>query len=572
MWSTIGLMLLLFVGAVLAARDSPAGRLLRTAGGAVVGTAAGLGVTVGIVVARTHFDNRYLESTRDLLDWQLVPVPMGTILGAAAGWAGPVLLAGMALGAVGGAAFGALAGAAVGAALAPEPMYRWAGGTMGGALGIVLGVVIGLWLARRRSRVRRVRVAAPAALLAMAVGSLPGCSRELPELPDVPPAPQAAAGEDVESVVYLLGDPGRARYLHYPILPRLARDVEEWSARLERDSSVVVLVLGDMVYPDGMHPPGTEGFRIDSARVADQIDVIRGPMAQRSDAFMYFMAGNHDWGLMEERPGARRLRNLGAFLDRVRSRGPLVDLVPRAGTGMPYVVDVGERLRLVLLDTAWWLFDAEPRGKPRMVRGVDAALATAGDRAVVLAAHHPYESAGPHGGFRPVWTTLGIRQLLARSGAILQDLDSRPYRELIRALEEVFAARGRPLLFAGGHEHSLQLIRHGSAGAPRYSAVSGSASKLTDVGYVDGMLFGRSAPGYMRLLVRENGAVDFFVEAAPERFLACPENEPREADWERCMDEGLEAYRTVFSTRIREPVRVRQPGTALHHPNRMEEP
>lgn len=540
---------------------------VRAVAGAVVGTAAGLGVALGIVVARAHFDNHYLESTRDLLHWQLVPVPLGTLLGAAAGWVGPALLAGTALGLLGGVALGALAGAVVGAATSPEPMDRWAGGVMGAALGIVLGVVVGLRLARRRSRERAGRSGALSlALLAAGAGALAGCAEEIPELPEVPPAP--AAGESVEGVVYLLGDPGKARYHDYPILPRLARDVEEWSARVGRDSSVVVLVLGDAVYPDGMHPPGTEGFRIDSARVASQIDVVRGAAAQRNDALMYFVAGNHDWGLMEEREGARRLRNLGAFLDRVRARGPLVELAPDAGTGVPRVVDVGTHLRLVLLDTAWWLFDAEPRGKPRMIRGIGAALATAGDRAVVLAAHHPYESAGPHGGFRPVWTTLGIRRLLAKSGVILQDLDSRPYRDLVRALEEVFAARGRPLLFAGGHEHSLQLIRHDSAGAPRYSAVSGSASKLTGVGYVDGMLFARSAPGYVRLLVRENGAVDFFVEAAPERFLACPDDQLPEAERERCMREGLEAYRTVFSTRIREP----RPAAAPDNPDRTEEP
>jgi hypothetical protein len=224
---------------------------------------------------------------------------------------------------------------------------------------------------------------------------------------------------------------------------------------------------------------------------------------------------------------------------------------------MPYVLDVGEHVRLVLLDTAWWLFDGDPESKPRVNAAFARALATADDLAVIAAAHHPFETAGPHGGLRPFWQTLGIRDVLARSGALLQVLESRPYLDLLRALEEVFAQEGRPLLFAGGHEHSLQLIRHDSAGTPRYSAVSGSGSKLTDVGWVDGMLFRAAAPGYMRLLVRKNGAVDLFVESTPERFLACPQEEGAEAERERCMREGTEAYKMVFSTRIRDPLHRR---------------
>jgi hypothetical protein len=219
---------------------------------------------------------------------------------------------------------------------------------------------------------------------------------------------------------------------------------------------------------------------------------------------------------------------------------------------MPAAVDAG-RIRLLLLDTAWWLFDAEPHRKQDMLEALAGALDQAGDRPVVIAAHHPLASAGPHGALTPVLRDLGIRYLLSRSGTILQDLESRPYRDLLRGLDDVFARGPRPLLFAGGHEHSLQVIRHDSDNAPHFSVVSGSASKVTDVGWTPGLLFREAAPGYMRVVLRRSGAVALFAVAAPARFVVCPDSPALGAEWERCMRDGVAAYRTIFSMRLRSP-------------------
>ncbi len=533
-------------------------RLARTLAGAVLGTALGLAVSLGVVVYEARVDNRFLESTDDIMSLRAVPIPAGFLAGAIGGWGGPVLLAAGGAGGVAGGVLGALAGAAVGDMATDARSGPWAGGVMGSAVGVLLGMAAGLIWARARRRrdpPGAPRAAASAALLLAASAAwLTGCGGEAPALPEVPAAPPVG-GEDVASVLFLFGDPGKARYLKYPILPKLAREVDTWSARLDRDSSVVVVALGDIIYPDGMRDPdpASPAFEIDSLRVESHIDVVRGAGARSHGARLYFLAGNHDWGLAEDRVGTTHLKNLGRFIDRARARDDVnVDLVPEAGTGMPYVVDL-EHVRLVLLDTAWWIFDAEPNRKEAMLERVAEALATAGEREVIIAAHHPYASAGPHGGETTVWKDLGIRFLMARSGAMLQSLDSRVYGELHAGLQDVFARVERPLAFIGGHEHSLQVIRGDSATAPRYSMVSGSASKLTPVGWLPGMLYRRSAPGYMRVVVRKSGAVDLYVEAAPEQFLVCPDDPDAAMDWERCMEEGVASYETVFSMRLSEP-------------------
>lgn len=380
---------------------------------------------------------------------------------------------------------------------------------------------------------------------------LGACNLAPPRLP----APQQIAAPDpsqVERVLFLVGDPGEARRDHYPIVPRLQQDIEWWAERLPRDSAVTVLFLGDIVYPLGLHAPGTPEYPADSAVVMDQVRLVAGRFARQRRAQGYFMAGNHDWGLKTEREGYERLKNLDAFLAAARSQtNAQVRLVPEAGTGGPYVVDIGEHIRLLILDSAWWIIGgwrSSDNAHRVMLERVQAAMKTAGNRQVIFAAHHPFQSAGPHGGEFSFWETIGLRYILARSGAVLQDLSSYPYRELKAGLRSIFNQTGPPLLFVGGHEHSLQIIEGRWPNDPKFSIVSGSASKVSGIGREKNMRFGRAAPGYMRLLVHRDGRMSIFVESAPAQFKSCPTEDPQRQE---CMAAGVAAFQTVHSQHIR---------------------
>jgi hypothetical protein len=307
---------------------------------------------------------------------------------------------------------------------------------------------------------------------------------------------------------------------------------------------VVVLYLGDNVYPHGLGEPGSLTWAEDSAKVASQVSLVAGPRALEKGARGIFLAGNHDWGERKDQEGAVKLFHLGALLDGLRATGPAVALVPPPGTGGPVVVDVGTRLRLVLLDTAWWLLEDESDPRIPVVEGVSEAMATAGGREVVIAAHHPFDSGGPHGGLAVLGKTLGVRALLSLSGALLQDLRSRPYAALRQALLEIFQEHGPPALFAGGHEHSIQLVAGDGRTVPRRNLVSGAGSKLTAVGPLPGLLFARSEPGFARLLVLRDGTLHLSIETAPAEYLECPQAEEVRA---RCMADGVAAYRVVWS-------------------------
>ena len=385
---------------------------------------------------------------------------------------------------------------------------------------------------------RRAGVVGAALLLA-------ACGREPHMEPGAPIPRPAEAG--VEHVVFIVGDPGKAIPETHPILTNLRDEVEHWSAALGRDSAVVVVVVGDIIYPNGMHArDDREDFPHDSVMVTGQLGVISGPAARAHHTPMYFLAGNHDWGKEQHEEGVSTLQNLDDFLAAQRPLGLNTRLLPAAGEPGPAVVDLGPWLRFIFLDTAWWLLQSRGTEGARMISGIEGAMRTAGDRHVVILGHHPYISGGPHGGALPLVEGLGIGFLLKRSGAILQDLNSPPYRRLRAEMGRLFRDVRQPLLWAAGHEHSLQLIEADRTDEPRWSMVSGSASKITHVETTPGMRYRMSAPGYFILIARTDGSVETVAVAAPVEEADCTEAPDRAA----CMAAGVDAFQPRFQQRL----------------------
>jgi hypothetical protein len=521
--------------------------------GLIGGAVGGLILTLGLVVARARVQGAYFHDADELLSWVGAPLVVGPILGA---WIGVAHPPGRSI--LPAAAIGLTIGVALGGALGTigdDPSTKWAGVAMGGAAGLLLGV----WTAllrhfRRRRRAleegwelgpRRPVFAALVITIAflgpLAVLGLGAAAPDPPSAERVEPEPDSVR---VESVIFVLGDGGNARQHLSPILPRVRAEVERWSERIGRDSAVVVLFLGDNVYPRGLSEPGSLTWVEDSAHVADQASIVAGAAARERGARAIFLAGNHDWGERVDFEGAVRLGNLDRLLTALSAGGAAVQLLPTAGTGGPAVVDVGAHLRLLLLDTAWWLLQGEESAHDAVLQGVATALASAEGREVMVAAHHPFMSGGPHGGMAELGETLGVRTLLSLSGALLQDLSSRPYLDLRNGLITLFAEHGPPALFAGGHEHSMQVLEGDGEISPRRTLVSGAASKLTEVGTYPGMLFARSEPGYARVLVLDDGTLYLSVETTSADYLVCPEDD---ADRVPCMAAGVEGFRTVWS-------------------------
>ena len=323
------------------------------------------------------------------------------------------------------------------------------------------------------------------------------------------PAPQP--GEVVQSL-FLIGDAGHPAKGGEPVLIALKEEVRR------AGTSTSVVFLGDNVYPAGLPGGDDPEFAELARRLDDQMDAVQGLASQ-----VVFIPGNHDWA----RGAADGWERLRRQEQRVTERGgPGASFVPKGGCPGPEVVDVGERLRLVALDTQWWLHPhARPQGagsgcaaasEPEVVAALRGALETTGGRDVVVVAHHPLQSGGPHGGVFGLrehlfpltewkdWLYLplpivGSAYPIARSSGIAtQDLTSGGYKAMRESL--IGALHGhRPLAWASGHEHTLQVIESPERWGRTLVSGAGIYGHVTHARVMKGTLYAAARSGFMRL-------------------------------------------------------------------------
>ena len=309
---------------------------------------------------------------------------------------------------------------------------------------------------------------------------------------------------DQDAVLFLIGDAGAKGFDDNPVLQHLKAAVTELD---ERGVPTTVLFLGDNVYDEGLRKDDPEDLRLLGA----QVEVVAGTSAKG-----IFVPGNHDWANTAKEEGLERLLNqeeaLGGF-------SADVSLRPRSGCPGPErenLVDSSGRIlaTLVLLDTSWWMLEpptdpgCRPSVKGDVVQAVERVLSEAPNVPVIVAAHHPLKSGGPHGGNSGFFRWLGYKL-----GLLGGDLNAPAYRTLIDSLSAVFGRASQPIIYAAGHEHSLQVMDEAVVGASVLHLVSGSGSKVTAAKAVEGSRFVAGLPGYMRLDFRSGGRIQLGVVA-----------------------------------------------------------
>jgi hypothetical protein len=329
--------------------------------------------------------------------------------------------------------------------------------------------------------------------------ALASCRHQV-SLEELPP-------EEIETTLFLIGDAGEPDPRQ--VGPPLDSLTAQAAAAPERS---IIVFLGDNVYPAGIPAEGAAEYADARRRLEAQVRAVP-PGAQG-----VFLPGNHDWsnsgpfGLYSVRLQEQFISSLGG------RRG--VRQLPQNGCPGPVSMDLG-RLRLVSLDTQWWLHsyivrDSVSRCPTNTVAEVTSALREQvrppGDaRIVVVAAHHPLLTGGEHGSY------CGVTGPFRRFGGRSQDIMSSANRTMRDSLRAAFQGKP-PIAFAAGHDHSLQVLRGGEevdyllvsgAGAP--SKVS-CAVRMRESYYVSA----RSA-GFMRLDIMKGKGVLLRVFRYPGR-------------------------------------------------------
>ncbi len=390
-------------------------------------------------------------------------------------------------------------------------------------------------------------------LIVSALIALSGCSS-----PVVTPRGAPVAAVDCQGAAavthstFLIGDAGApklppegSRELVDPVLRSLHGDVARSVEKLGVEG-VNVIYLGDNVYWDGLPLEGQGGRRHGER-------VLEAQLAASEPARAVVLLGNHDWHI-EGPEGWDRALAQRRFLERF---APRVVMHPPGGCAGPERLDVGRHLRFVFIDPIGFghLVDHPEEHQQmcpkRTVLEAYFDLAAEFDhpdgRHVVMALHHPLITAGPHGGhyswkqhlfpLTDFWSwawlplpVIGSAYPLSRQlGVTGTDTTHSQYGRMISAIYR--ASRPQvPVVFVGGHEHSLQVHRD-VVGTYYLVSGAGSTGKVDRVEKMDTLMMAEARPGYMRLDAHADGALGLTV-------LALDGSDQREAVFRHCLAHG----------------------------------
>lgn len=346
-----------------------------------------------------------------------------------------------------------------------------------------------------------------------------GCSHTKPYYhPDIPDSAKHESQTEgmLRYRLLLLGDGGEPE----PDEPVL-KTLNEWAKKDPASTSVVF--LGDNMYPEGM----TERKKHEaSARLMPQFAVVKS-----TGTHGLFIPGNHDWA-EGKAEGLRAILAQEAFINKTLAGES--NFLPSGGSPGPVALELPKTdpvVRLIVLDTQWWLHQHEkPKKAPEQVIEELVALLDT-ELPVIVVGHHPLETYGSHGGFydwkahlfpvrfmkKWLWIPIPIvgsmypyaRWHLLRSD---QDLNGTHNKNMVAQLNGAFAKRKMPpqgpplLIYAAGHEHSLQVLK---GEVTDYLLVSGAAArrKVTEVMSGDNTLFAHQHTGFMAIDFLNDGKV-----------------------------------------------------------------
>jgi hypothetical protein len=341
---------------------------------------------------------------------------------------------------------------------------------------------------------------------------LAGCSQTV--LPSTAPIP-LVRGDSVAASLFLIGDGGEPNPAGEPVLIALTTELSRAPGKS------LALFLGDNVYPRGIPDSTAPGYDEMRRHLTAQVEAV-----VTSGARGVFIPGNHDWSKsgVDGWPAVLRAQAIVAAVG-----GDRVIQLPANACPGPAVADIAT-VRLVLIDTEWWLH-AGPRpdgaadgcvaGEQGLTDSLRALLRAPDGRTLIVAGHHPVVSGGQHAGyfswkdyFFPLrnakswlWLPLPVIGTLypaARNqGISRQDQSNTHYQRLIDSLDAAFVT-APPAAYVSGHDHGLQVIE--SSAAP-WQVVSGAGyyGHIDFVSPVDGSKVTLARSGFMRLDVTLDG-------------------------------------------------------------------
>lgn len=295
-------------------------------------------------------------------------------------------------------------------------------------------------------------------------------------------------------------------------------------AHFDVNQPSAVIFLGDNIYPRGLPPKGHL-----LRRGAELVLEKHHAAVKDYHGKVLFIAGNHDWNKGRS-DGFECVRRQEKFLEKLF--GGKNVFLPSNGCPGPAVVDIGERIAIIAIDTQWWMQKgyrpAGPQdgcrvnGEEDFFEQFEQAIVANSGKTVIVAGHHPIYSYAIHGGRfklkhhifpltiydKNAWLPLpGLGSLLPLYRKLLgarEDMAHPRYRRFRARMKDILE-RYPGIIYAAGHEHNLQYIEKKG----NHFIVSGSGSKVKYVVQSGKYLrYGHKHKGFFKLRIEPDGSVE----------------------------------------------------------------
>lgn len=260
---------------------------------------------------------------------------------------------------------------------------------------------------------------------------------------------------------------------------------------------------------------------------------------------MLFVPGDKDWD-NSGKEGLEDVKILGNYISSHQKNGQV--LLPEEGCPGPVIRDIGKTVRIIAINTQWWMHpyrkpqepdtDCGILSGPEFIESVEDAIEEADGRQVLIVGHHPVVSNGVYGGHMSLkkhlfpffdfktnsWVPLPLLGSLyaayRQNVGTPRDMANPGYQNFISNMNRLFQSNDQ-LIYAAAHDYSLQL----NAFEDNYFLVSGSFSEKDYVSKNLQSLVNRAATGYAKLTIYSNGKVtSTFYEFTSQSAIAVAEH------------------------------------------------
>ena len=327
---------------------------------------------------------------------------------------------------------------------------------------------------------------------------------------------QKVTPDSLQARIILIGDAGEFTKGKQPVLLGV-------QSSMPMDAKTTIVFLGDNIYNSGLPDDASPSYPLMKAVIDSQIHI-----ADNTKAKVYIMPGNHDWN--NGNPGGlETIIRQQQYVDNAGRDN--VSFYPKDGCPGPVEIKISGDVTLIIMDSQWWVHPYDKPGiesdcpyktKDEVLTQLDNILSRNSKKLVLITFHHTIRSYGIHGGYFPakqlffpftdVFPKLGYflfplfppplsfaYSITRGFFGTTEDLAHPLYADMISDIDKVVKGH-QNVIFASGHEHTLQLIKDSGY----YYIVSGAGSKSTRVNKNKKLLFGAQKKGFATLDISKN--------------------------------------------------------------------